>query len=67
MRLKQFLEDKGYQALIYSKWVKKKKYYVVCIGKYEEKERAEKFGGDISKKYRVEFRVIDLKQLHFIR
>ncbi len=63
----QFMEAKGYHAIIYPKWVKKKKYYVVCTGRFKDKAKAENSGKRISQKYNLEYRIIDLNQIKFVR
>ncbi len=63
----QFLEEKGYRAIIYPKWVKKKKYYVVCTGRFKAKKQAETSGRRISQKYHLDYQIIDLNQIKFVR
>lgn len=60
---KQFLENKGYSAAIYQKWVGKRRFYVVCLGKFKKKEKAESYGRSIAQKYHLDYRIVDFSQL----
>jgi hypothetical protein len=60
---KQFLEEKGFQPSIYTKFVNRKKYFVVCLKKFQEKNEAESYGKEIAKKYKIDYRVIDVNEL----
>lgn len=60
---KQFLEDKGFQAEIYAKSVERQKYYVVCVGRFNNKLDAENQGNEIQKRYRIDYQIVDLDVL----
>lgn len=64
---KQFLQEKGFHPLIYQKRVHQKKYYVVCLGEFEEQHQAEIFAREIAEKYRLNYQIIDLRQLMAFR
>jgi len=64
---KQFLENKGHNADIYIKYVSNKKYYVVCVGKFDSNEDAEKLGRLIDRKYRTKYQLVNLTQLESVK
>ncbi len=63
----QFLENKGYSATIYQKWVGKRRFYVVCMGKFREKKKAESYGRSIARKYHLDYHIVDLNMLVLYR
>ena len=63
----QFLEDKGYQAVILMKSVQQKNLFVVCIGRFQDKDQAESYGKSIAQKYKFDFQIVDLGQLQPLR
>ncbi len=64
---KQFIENKGHDADIYIKIVNNKKYYVVCVGKFDSNEEAEKLGRLIDRKYRTKFQLVNLTQFETVK
>ena len=60
---KHFLENKGYSVAIYQKLVGKRRFYVVCLGKFKKKEKAESYGRSIARKYHLDYRIVDINRL----
>jgi hypothetical protein len=60
---KQFLENKGYRAEIYIKYVAARRFFVVCVGRYDSQQEAKDRGEVIARRYRIEYQIVDLSQL----
>lgn len=60
---KHFLEEKGFKPTIYTKWVNRKKYFVVCLENFRKKNKAENYGKEIAQKYKLDYRVISVNEL----
>lgn len=64
---KQFMENKGHRAEIYIKYVNNRKFYVVCVGKFDTEEEAAKRGNVIDRRYRTKYQVVDLSLLESVK